>query len=548
MEPAAAGRYGLAAVAGIVTSLGFAPAQLDGAAWVGPGMILFCALGWRRGRAFRVGFAAGLAHFLSSLYWLLAMPFTWHGIPLAPGLAWVALSAYCAAFFGLWVWFCWKTFPAQAPAAEASLIDAVDEFLETPAWRRVVWAFCCAASWVALELARGRFLGGFPWNFLAISQYRLTPVTQIAAFTGVYGVSFLMVWFSVALMAALLGLARRPSTQRVWSDVGLPLLVVAGVTGYGISKLTPGPLSGRTIKVAMVQPSIPQNFIFDPMEDERRFQQVIDLSEQALAAEPADVLLWPESAVPSLSPENEQAIGHLLARHPVWLIFCADLTEKQADGANAEFNSSVLASPAGEVRSVYHKRRLVIFGEYVPLKKWLPFLKWLTPVGEGDTPGDRPVNFELTHPDAVTSVLICFEDMFPEEAREHAVPGVDFLINLTNDGWFGEGPEQMQQAASAAFRAVENGMPLVRCANNGVTCWIDAQGRMRQIAEPGGSIYGPGYMNAAIPLPERGKPQATFYNRFGDWFGWSCAGLSLGALVLRWRNGKVSRGETESVS
>ena len=547
IEPDVAGRYALAVTAGIVASLGFAPAQLDGAAWVGPGMILFCALGCRGARAFRLGFAAGLAHFLASLYWLLAMPFAWHGIPLAPALAWVLLSAYCAAYFGLWVWSCWKVFPSNELGEDLSLIEVVDEFLLTPAWQRVCWAFLCAASWTALEVARGRVLGGFPWNFLAVSQYRLIPVTQIASVTGVYGVTFLMVWFSVALLASLLGLARRPSTQRIWSDMALPLLAVTWVTGYGMTKLAQVGSSERTIKVALVQPSIPQSLIFDPKEDARRFEQLISLSDEALAAKPADLLLWPESAVPDLSPENQQAIGQFLAHHHVWLILCTDLTERKDSGKNALFNSSVLISPEGEARAVYHKRRLVIFGEYVPLEKWLPFLKWFTPVLDGYTPGDRPVEFKLTHPEANSSVLICFEDMFPEEAREHAGPDIDFLINLTNDGWFGEGPEQMQQAASAVFRAVENGLPLIRCANNGLTCWIDGQGRLRQIAEERGSIYGRGFMTVTIPLAPTSGHQPTIYHRYGDWFGWSCCGFSCGALILRWLGQKMSSDAQDSV-
>jgi apolipoprotein N-acyltransferase len=138
----------------------------------------------------------------------------------------------------------------------------------------------------------------------------------------------------------------------------------------------------------------------------------------------------------------------------------------------------------------------------------------------------------MTHPDARCSVLICFEDIFPQEAREHAGPDIDFLINLTNDGWFGNGPEQLQQAAGAVFRAVENGMPLLRCTNNGLTCWVDAQGRLRRIQEAGGNIYGPGFITPTIPLPPPGGNRRTFYNRYGDWFGWSCCGLSVCALML----------------
>jgi apolipoprotein N-acyltransferase len=221
----------------------------------------------------------------------------------------------------------------------------------------------------------------------------------------------------------------------------------------------------------------------------------------------------------------------LLASHPVWLIFSGDSAELLPSGQTAEFNSSFLVSPGGMTEATYHKRRLVIFGEYIPLVNVLPFLKWLTPIGSGYTPGDRVVPFDLPSLGAKTSVLICFEDMFPHEAREHVQEDTDFLINLTNDGWFGEWAEQKQQAACALFRAVENGVPLVRCCNNGLTCWIDPQGRIREIENAGGSIYGPGFITPEIPLRVPGQRAQTIYNRYGDWFGWSCCAVS-GAYLL----------------
>jgi apolipoprotein N-acyltransferase len=121
--------------------------------------------------------------------------------------------------------------------------------------------------------------------------------------------------------------------------------------------------------------------------------------------------------------------------------------------------------------------------------------------------------------------------MFPQEARDHVQDDTDFLINLTNDGWFGNGAEQKQQAVGAIFRAIENGVPLVRCCNNGLTCWIDPQGRIREIEDAGGSIYGPGFITPQIPLRGPGQRAPTIYNRYGDWFGWSCCATS-GLLLL----------------
>jgi apolipoprotein N-acyltransferase len=521
----AAGRYALAALAGCLMSAAFAPWELAGAAWAAPGLMLFCALGQRGGRAFRLGFVAGFFHFLTSLYWLLAMPFTWHRIPIAPALGWMALSAYCGLYPGLWAWFCWKIFPAPPEQPENSLAADVDRFLSVGWLSRVEWAILCAAGWTALEMARGRVLSGFPWNFLGASQYALLPLIQMASITGVYGVSFVIVWFSVAIGGALLILARRPSTPAIWGQAALPMLAVSCIVACGLVRTLRMPAPERKIKVALIQPSIPQTLMWDARENAVRFQQVIALSEKALASKP-DLLIWPESAVPDPGEESEPVIRRLLAAHPVWLIFCGDSRESLPSGQIADFNSSYLISPASVLKGVYHKRRLVIFGEYIPLARWLPFLKWLTPIDSGFTPGDRPEPFDMPGLSAKTSVLICFEDMFPQEARDHVETDTDFLINLTNDGWFGEGAEQKQQAAGALFRAIENGVPLVRCCNNGLTCWIDAAGRIREFENEGGSIYGPGFITPEIPLGGPGPRSQTIYNRYGDWFGWSCCGVS----------------------
>jgi apolipoprotein N-acyltransferase len=516
-------RFAAAALGGLLLSASFPMPGMAWAAWIAPGLILFSSLGAPSGRAFRIGFVAGLVHFLSSLYWLLNMPFTWHGIPVAPGLGWLALSAYCALFPGVWVWLCWKTFPGE-PGAE--------QFLVTSRMRRLAWSFAAGAIWTALEFARGSLLTGFPWNFVGASQYKMLSLIQIAAVTGIYGVSFLVVWTSVTLGGAALTLLRRPAAQSLWTGAGLPLLVVVGVTSFGANKLASVPAPEKELTVALIQPGIPQTEIWDSSKDAARFQTVLDLSERALASEPKpQLMLWPESAVLDLTPEIQQAIGQLVRRHDAWLVFCA-ATAKAADaGATDYFNSALLCNPDGALESIYNKRRLVIFGEYIPLVHWLPFLKWLTPIGGETTPGDRPVEFGMRNPTAKMSVLICFEDMFAQEAREHAGPDTDFLVNLSNDGWFGHGAEQWQQAASGIFRAVENGVPLLRCTNDGLTCWADAQGRLRQIHSVSGNVYGPGFIIARIPLLAPGDRRQTFYNLHGDWFPAACSGMGLAWLA-----------------
>jgi len=125
--------------------------------------------------------------------------------------------------------------------------------------------------------------------------------------------------------------------------------------------------------------------------------------------------------------------------------------------------------------------------------------------------------------------------MFPQTARQSVRGDTDFLVNLTNDGWFGEGAEQWQQAAAAVFRAVENGVPLVRGCNNGVTCWMDAHGQVRQVFKDAtGGIYDVGAMTFELPLPDE-KPAPTFFNRHGDWFAWSCVVLTVAMAAGKMR-------------
>jgi apolipoprotein N-acyltransferase len=134
------------------------------------------------------------------------------------------------------------------------------------------------------------------------------------------------------------------------------------------------------------------------------------------------------------------------------------------------------------------------------------------------------MKFDLENLQVTASPLICYEDMFPQTGRKAAASGADFLINLTNDGWFGQSAEQWQHKTCAIFRAVENGIPLVRCCNNGVTCWIDGNGRQHEIfRDDNGSVFD-------LPLE---KHEMTFYTRHGDWFGWSCVGVTLILLSFK---------------
>jgi len=529
--------YLLAIVAGLLLALAFPKISLAGFAWVAPALLMFAATGKSRLDAFRVGYVSGFAFWLASLSWLLYIPVT--GLPI---LGWVLLAAYLALFTGGWT-----SLVTRHPSPA------------TLSWtRRILWTLGAAAAWVALEMIRARFLGGFPWSFLGVSQYQLVPLIQLASITGVYGVSFLVVWFSLALFCAAEMILKNPAKRHAWqAEIVLPLVIVISCFTAGLFRMNHGVATPDSLRVTLIQPSIPQTVIWNANENATSFQQFLALNESALSNQ-TDLVVWPESAVPEMSEENCRAISAFARRHHVWLILNGeDLTVTKTE--TNYFNAAFLVNPQGELTRTYHKQKLVIFGEYVPLVRWLPFLQWFTPIVGGWTAGDKSVTFPLdglnprlspesdqsnkvitigsaTPPrhSAKTAVLICFEDTFAPVTREAAQDDLDFLVNLTNDGWFGDSSEQWQHMANSVFRCVENGLPLLRCSNNGITCSINGYGRVENVfrnAEK--NEYQAGVLTLEVPLLQPvEKSAATCYNHHGDWFGWGCVGVTGILLVL----------------
>lgn len=575
-------RHALAVVAGLLLAAAFPKLGVAGLAWVAPGLLLFSAVGQPAKVAFRLGWLGGFAFNLAALHWLLFIPVT--GFPI---LGWLALSAYAALYPGLWVWLCWRLAPVPAASSRRPDGCAGDDaavanrrhgpLAEASFGERSVWALKCAVLWVALETILGCFLTGFPWLALGVSQHKLVPLIQIASATGVTGMSFLVAWFATALPSAGLSLVRHPTARwMAMREVALPVLATTLVIGWGIVQpFVPQFIRERALhnelRLALVQPSIPQTMIWNPAEKTNRFAKLMQLSELALATKP-DVLVWPEAALPELNDESFRAITNLVARHKVWMVFGADdyeLKPGAPPGSNrpsdyAFYNSALLLSPEGKVLSTYRKRHLVIFGEYIPLADWLPFLKWFTPIEGGFAAGREPVAFTLGAPassaeatergsatrseldkasrlrlkeprfEVRAGMLICFEDVIASAARESATDA-NFLLNLTNDGWFGESAQQFQHAAHSVFRAVENRRPVVRCTNNGLTCWVDETGFMHDLGVgDAADVHGTGFRVVKLVVPA-GPREPTFYQRHGNWFGWGCAVAILGMLLQQWR-------------
>jgi apolipoprotein N-acyltransferase len=539
-------RFIVAAIAGTALALAFPDFYLAGLAWVAPGLFVAAAHGNSGGRAFRIGYVGGLVFQLVTLRWLLNIPVT--GFPI---LGWIALSAFLALFQATWVWLVSRMQSRLANSGSSHSFAA-----------QQAAALAGAAAWVALEMIQARLFSGFPWHLLGASQFQMTPLMQIASVTGIYGVSFMAVWAALSLWAAFRVLMEKPASRYAWlGQVALPLLATLALFITGMSRVREADAAGNgSLRVAFIQPNIPQTMIWNSAHNTQRFSELMRWTESALTNKP-ELILWPEAALPVMLRYDEtvaNAITGFARSNRVWMIIGSDDAEPGKHPARTDdadyFNASFLISPEGEIAGRYAKRNLVMFGEYIPLARWLPFVKWFTPIEGGFTAGDRVETFAMPQIGdragslVNASVLICFEDVFPHHVRAHVNQDSDFLVNLTNDGWFGEGAEQWQHAATAAFRTVENGVPLLRSCNNGVTCWIDARGRFRQVlSDEGGNIHSAGVMIADVPLREsEARTGRTFYNRHGDVFGWACIAIT-GLMIIRTRsgrhNGTVDSGE-----
>lgn len=521
-----------AVICGILWALAFPNFEIAGFAYIVPGYLFLIIKNQSPSIAFRSGYLAGLVHYAVSLHWLLYIP-----VKAAPIVGWLALCAYLALYPAVWCWSCVK------------VANAIEQKQRSQFLLLYGFPISGAILWVGLEMIRARFLTGFPWNLLGVSQFRILPIIQIAAITGVYGVSFLVAWCSLALALAFNLLIKNPLDRWGWlRTVVLPSVFLTLVITYGIDSMINWHKMEKPIqvKLALVQPSIPQTIIWDKNENSNRFKKLMELSKMALLTKP-DILILPEAAIPDLFRYNEEiyhSITGLAQENKVWMIIGADDAEPSKTDTNTAlyYNCSFLISPYGFIEGRYAKQHLVMFGEYVPLVRWLPFLKYLTPIGDSCfTAGERPERFRIVlnrqPPRRLeTSPIICFEDVIPHLVRRHITGELDFLVNLTNDGWFKESSAQPQHAANAVFRAVENRVPLVRCTNNGLTCWIDPTGAIHEeYFGDSKDIYGVGFKIADLRLPEKTNIKMTTYTRYGDWFGWSCVFISalliLGAMA-----------------
>jgi len=487
-------RYGLAFLLGIAATASLPPFDLT------PILVaVFPALLWLDDgsadawASLRLGYSFGFGFFLAGLYWIAGALFVdiaafWWAVPFA--------AAGLPAAFAL--------YPAVALAA-ANLVASRGRL--TGAAR--ICAF--AIAWIVAEWVRGHAFTGLPWNLIGYAWSGGFPgavlVLQSVAWIGIYGLSFLTIL--AASLPALLGIPSLVPLSRAGRQVpaiaaGLLILVPAGAGALRL-QLMPTELTGDWLR--LVQPSIPQSFKWQPDLAEVNLRRLIDLS-TAPADHPLAAIIWPEAAVPFLlerDAPHRQAIARIAPKGG-YVITGALRANPPPQPVSQVWNSLEVVDGAGAVVADYDKAHLVPFGEYMPFHDLLPFDKitgGMIDLSAG--PGPRTVALPGLPSFAP---FICYEAIFPGAIVD---PGrrPDWLLNVTNDAWYGRSSGPFQHFAIARTRAVEEGLPLIRVANNGVSGVVDAAGRVLARID----LDRVGYADVALPA----AADPPLYARVGDW-------------------------------
>jgi apolipoprotein N-acyltransferase len=453
--------------------------------------------GARKRSLFALGYAFGFAFFLIGIHWIALLSDVAITVPWLKYPAWVLAAAYLAVFPGL------ATLLAGwlARRSRASL------------------ALTFPMAFLAVEELRASGELGFPWFQPGYTQHAYVPVIQLASLGSVSLVTLWLLFLNVLVWRSFTG------SGRLRAGVGAALLFVLP-WAWGLRVLDAAPRAqDPQVKVALVQGNIPGEMKWSGKHQAEILDRFIDLSRRSFADERGpSLIIWPETATGSyLRRQADQLfeVVEFTRDHGVRVFSGMPDWRFGVNDSVQHVNGAALIGPTGVEGPVYAKRHLVPFGERMPFQKVIPFMGRVA-LGQAEwTAGEGPVLF----PSAAGpfACLVCFESIFPDLAREDVRRGARWLVNITNDEWFGNSAALYQHAAMAPFRAVENHVPLARCANTGLTLIADANGRITHRLP----VWTPAVLTAPLAAP--GLP--TPYTRWGDWPG-ILAGLAVVILAL----------------
>jgi apolipoprotein N-acyltransferase len=485
-------------------------------------------------RGFLLGYLSGFLWYMGNCYWVRDVMLRYGDMPvMAPTLLLMGYSLVLGLYFGL---FGLGVALVRRATGSTRLALAAAPIL-----------------WAGLELAASR-ITSVPWDQLGYSQVDNALVNQLAPWTGVYGISFVLVGVN-ALIAGGLVLDRCPSkrilARQAWGISGVALMV-AGTAGA----LLPSPRPAPTATAVLVQPNLDvagDNRWTQPGEWNSHIAEFTRLAgEQCktyIAGIPQtgasngeivcppyvthpDLVVWPESPAPFIEgePRFQQALAAVARQAQAPLIvgnLGMDLSPEQ--GGWRYYNSALVVGTDGARVGRYDKIHLVPFGEYIPFQHLLSFAHKLTGRVSEFTRGDERKVFRLNG--HRYGVFICYESVFADEVREFAQLGAEVLVNISDDGWYGDTSAPWQHLNMVRMRAIENRRWILRDTNNGVTAVIDPYGRVRQSIQR--------HQTDALPAEYGFRDDVTFYTAHGDVFAWLCVILALG--IVGWSGAKLIR-------
>lgn len=458
------------------------PAQFPWVFFIGmPALVWLADTACNSRAAAWIGWGAGFGHFITVFHWM-GYPF----LVDAEQFAWLMplpvliFPALLAIFWALAFGFARRFWPGQMIAGGVVL----------------------AASISAVEILRSFLFTGYPWALPGYIWLDFPPM-QAAAWVGPFGMTLLTLVLTALPLLAL--------WQRRWGVLALSIGAGAVIWAAGASRLDEPTIYADDAPVLrIVQPNAPQHLKFEPGYREEFYRRLLEATAAPADPElgPPDLVIWPETAIHFLLDENPEEIARIAELAGGATVILGAMRREQGEPRDRWYNSLLVVQPDGALGPIYDKHHLVPFGEYMPfwsIMRHLGLPQFTDGPGYSSGPGPR----SLALPDQpVFSALICYEAIFPWEAvAEGARP--DWLLQLTNDAWFGPWAGPQQHYAQARIRAIEQGLPMVRAANTGISAVVDALGREMTSLPLG--VHG--IVQARLPAIN----SATVYSRTGDW-------------------------------
>jgi apolipoprotein N-acyltransferase len=506
---------GVALLSGGLLSLSFPGWDAGFLAWFAIVPFFILLLAPRKGREYATLSAAfGFGFFGGVNYWLLAMhPLTWLGGGMTLGvslvivlLAW-SLMALILSLSAI-----------LAFTAAGLVLRRFNSQGRLKGWQAVL---VLSSFWVAMEYFQANGTFGYAWGVLASSQYKTLPLLQSIALVGPFPLSGLI----VAVNAAIAWLI----TRREWKPLAGCLAITVAASVFGAWWLS-RPVPGSPLKVALVQGDISQTEKWKKGNEFRILDTYLGLSNQA---KDAQLVVWPESALPVLLAQNPTLYNRLSletrARHQ-YLLTGTFNSRFGPKGQMQYFNATTMFDPLGDDIGWDAKKHLVPFGEYLPWRDTLPAI-WAQTFAQLNlfevdiTPGDRPMPFPTNG--AAVGTNVCFDSIFPDVLRKTAQSGAQLFVLVTNDSWYKRTYALQQHLAHGVLRAVENRRPFLQAANTGATAVVDHTGRIVAM----GKTWEPLVVQGSVtPVSE-----LTPYTRFGDWLSWLMTAVAGLFALYAWR-------------